>query len=118
MISWRNGEAMASDYLQEHGYKILARNYRCKRGEIDIIAVQNELLVCVEVKTWSRVEMDGIEYSVDYKKQRASLAACKVFLLKNPKYAESMVRFDVIFIDADSGFLRHIEDAFTESGVI
>jgi len=118
MISWRNGETMACDYLREQGYTILARNYRCKRGEIDIIAVQNSLLVCAEVKTWSRVEMDGIEYSIDYKKQRASLAACKIFLLKNPEHAESMVRFDVIFIDADSGVLRHIEDAFTESGVI
>src|SRR6056297_1734792 len=118
MISWRNGESMASDYFCEHGYKILARNYRCKRGEIDIIAAQKELLVCAEVKTWSKVKMDGIEYSIDYKKQKASLAACKFFLLKYPEYAESVIRFDVVFIDADSGALRHIKDAFTESGVI
>lgn len=117
MISWREGEKKAAEFFEHMGFEIVARNFRCRRGEIDIIAVRKDLLVCVEVKTWSRVEMDGIEYSIDYKKQKASLAACKFFLLKYPEFAESMVRFDVVYIHADKGVLRHIEDAFTESGV-
>ena len=118
MISWKNGEEQAAEYFESKGYRIVARNFRCRRGEIDVIAKYKNLLVCAEVKTWSKIEMDGIEHSIDYRKQRASLAACKVFLLKYPEFAESMVRFDVVFIDADKGVLRHIEDAFTESGVI
>ena len=118
MISWRAGEDRAASFFEERGFTVVARNFRSRRGEIDIIAVQNDLLVCAEVKTWSKVKMDGIEYSIDYKKQKASLAACKFFLLKYPEYAESVIRFDVVFIDADNGVLRHIKDAFTESGVI
>lgn len=118
MISWQEGEKRAARFFEEKGFRVVARNFRSRRGEIDIIAVQDELLVCAEVKTWSRVKMDGIEHSIDYKKQKASLTACKFFLVKNPEYAESVVRFDVVFVDAENGDLRHIEDAFTESGVI
>ena len=118
MISWKTGEERAARFYESKGFKILARNFRSRRGEIDIIAAQKELLVCAEVKTWSKVKMDGIEYSIGYKKQKASLSACKFFLLKYPEYAESVIRFDVVFIDAENGVLRHIEDAFTESGVI
>lgn len=118
MISWQEGEKRAAKFFEENGFRVVARNFRSRRGEIDIIAVQDELLVCAEVKTWSRVKMDGIEHSIDYKKQKASLTACKYFLVKNPEYAESVVRFDVVFVDAENGDLRHIEDAFTESGVI
>lgn len=118
MISWQAGEDRAARFFEEKGFTVVARNFRSRRGEIDIIAVQNELLVCAEVKTWSKVKMDGIEYSIDYKKQMASLAACRFFLLKYPEYSESVIRFDVVFIDAENGALRHIKDAFTESGVI
>ena len=118
MISWREGENRAASLFEEKGFQVIARNFRSRRGEIDIIAVQKELLVCAEVKTWSSVKMDGIEYSIDYKKQKASLAACKFFLVKYPEYAESVIRFDVVFVDAKNGVLRHIKDAFTESGVI
>ena len=118
MISWQAGEDRAAKFFEEKGFTVVARNFRSRRGEIDIIAVQKNLLVCAEVKTWSKVKMDGIEYSIDYKKQKASLAACRFFLLKYPEYAESVIRFDVVFIDAENGVLRHIKDAFTESGVI
>lgn len=50
-ILWHNGERCAARYLIRHGYRILARNWRRGRHEIDLVAYKNRTLVCVEVKT-------------------------------------------------------------------
>ena len=49
----RNGEQVAADYLESRGYRILARNWRCGDGELDIVAVDRNVFVAVEVKTRS-----------------------------------------------------------------
>ncbi len=47
----RWGEQLAAQYLESHGYKVLERNWRCRRGEIDLVAKEGDVLVFVEVKT-------------------------------------------------------------------
>jgi len=51
----RRGEEIAARYLTDHGYRVIARNWRCRSGEIDVIARQGESVVFVEVKTRSSV---------------------------------------------------------------
>jgi len=116
MISWKEGEERAAAHLRRMGYVIEARNYRNRRGEIDIIASKDNTLACVEVKTWKKLPVDSIEHSVDWKKQRTYIQLCSSFLERNHKFREYFVRFDVMYINASTGHIRHITDAFMESG--
>ncbi len=116
MISWKEGEERAAAYLRSIGYVIEARNYRNRRGEIDIIASMDTTLVCVEVKTWKKLPVESIEHSVDWKKQKTYIQLCSSFLEKNERFSDYFVRFDVIYVNASTGHIKHITDAFMESG--
>ncbi len=106
------GEDMACDYLSRHGYRVIARNYRTRRGEIDVIAAQKEWLVFVEVKTRRSVRCGFGAEAVTWRKQRHLLAAALAYLAAHPC---EKCRFDVIEITLLPGAeprLRHIEGAF------
>ena len=64
------GEQAAAKFLKRHGYKILAQNYRCKLGEIDIIAKDGLVLVFIEVKTRSGTRYGSPAAAVNIRKQR------------------------------------------------
>ncbi len=64
------GEEAAADLLRKSGYRIVARNHRCRSGEVDVIAEKGELLVFVEVRTRSTAAFGGPEETVDSRKQR------------------------------------------------
>lgn len=116
MISWKEGEERAAAHLRRMGYVIEARNYRNRKGEIDIIASKDDTLVCIEVKTWKKLPLESIEHSIDWKKQQTYIQLCNVFLERNRMFREHFVRFDVMYINASTGQIRHIADAFMESG--
>ncbi len=109
----RLGEERAADYLLREGYRILRRNFRSRRGEIDIVALQGPSLVFCEVKHWGSVGFEGLEYAIDRRKQRKIIEASKVFLKENAG-GERSVRYDVIFVGRGGNELRHIVDAFAE----
>lgn len=91
------GEDKACKYLEENNYKIIERNFRCKQGEIDIIAkdlTKNEL-VFIEVKTRLSFNFGRPAQSVNYKKQKHILNVSKYFLFKNSIH-NAFIRFDVI----------------------
>ena len=69
------GENLAAAYLENHGYRILERNYRCKQGEIDIIAQKCDVLVFIEVKTRRTLRYGTPGAAVDYKNSRELSAA-------------------------------------------
>jgi len=70
----KRGEDTAVKYLERHGYKMLAANYRCRLGEIDIIAMEGDTIVFIEVKTRGGDAFgEGVE-SVDARKQRRIIA--------------------------------------------
>ena len=108
----RLGEEKAALFLENKGFEIVRRNFRHRGGEVDIIAVNNGTLVFVEVKTWSVLGIEALEYGLDAKKQRRIIETAKYFLSVNRKYRYMAVRFDVIFI-APQG-ITHLESAFTE----
>ncbi len=93
----KRGEDIAENYLKKRGYKILARNFRIKGGEVDIIAEKDGEVVFVEVKTRSSEEFMPVIEAVDFHKRKRIRKAAEVFLLAKGLYAKPC-RFDVITI--------------------
>jgi putative endonuclease len=109
----RRGEDIACQHLLRAGYKIEARNYRWNRGEIDIIAGKNNLLVFVEVKTARQLDFGHPETWVDERKQQ-KLAMVAEHYIAEMTSGEFDCRFDVIAVTINGEHikLKHIEDAF------
>lgn len=106
------GEKIANDYLIKNGYKILEINYRNRLGEIDIIAIYNDILVFVEVK--SRTNMNyGFAYeAVNYKKQRKIINTSSVYIKSN-NFDKFQLRYDIIEVYMTNKLsINHIENAF------
>jgi len=117
----RTGEKQAAENLEAAGMKIIARNFRSKFGEIDIIAVDGESLVFAEVKAWSSFGIDDLQYSLDAKKQLKIIKTAKYFLSENRKYNNMTVRFDVVFVNYNNSQegreapeITRLASAFTE----
>ncbi len=107
------GEDLAFDHLSQHGIEILARNWRFKRTEIDIIARENGIVVFVEVKTRASTSFGRPEEMVDRRKQRLLIDAAMAFMRSVGHDWE--IRFDIIAILGEPGRLEeiiHFRDAF------
>ena len=114
-ITGKEGEDRAAAYLTAKGFQIIERNWRTKRGEIDIIAVKNDILAFVEVKTLPNGTLDMIQRELNSQKRQRIIKTSKRFLLKHREYNNSYVRFDVIVIDMPGlEPVYHIENAFSE----
>ena len=106
-----NGEDLATDHLREKGYRILQRNLRMGKAEIDIIARKDDVLVFVEVKTRTNDDFGYPEEFVNRRKQRMILNAADSYILKSGWQED--IRFDIIAITmVNPPELFHIEDAF------
>lgn len=106
------GEELAADYLKKAGYKILFRNWKWGKHEIDIIAENKEFIVFVEVKTRTEgYQMDPVT-AVTREKQRSIIWAADGYIQKFNINKEG--RFDVITIikTGDQFQIDHIEDGF------
>lgn len=90
-------EALAADYLVARGFVILARNYRTRRGEIDLIARDGDTLVFVEVRLRTRNDYGGAAASVTPRKQQRIVAAALAYLSRLRR--EPPCRFDAILLD-------------------
>ena len=114
-ITGNAGEEKAAQYLENQGYSIIERNFRTKGGEIDIIAVKDEKIVFVEVKSLPNGTPELLQTELNRRKLQRIVKSSKCFLLKHRQYSNSYVRYDVIVIDMP-GFpeVYHIENAFTE----
>ena len=112
-----NGEKIACLFLETKGYKIIEKNYRGNRKEIDIIAEKDGYIIFVEVKTRSSVNFGTPSESVNITKQTHIISAAKKFLIDNMDlYEKLQPRFDVVEIyrdkTANKNYARHIEGAF------
>ncbi len=113
-IKGRRGEQQAAEFLLKKGYRILERNFRTKRGEIDLIAEKGDTLSFVEVKAWGSVGFEGLEHAIGYRKQSSIINTSKKYLagLKDNRY--SYINYDVVFIDNNAGRIEFLKNAFTE----
>ena len=99
----------------EKGYLLVARNWQTRSGEIDIIAVSNNVLVFAEVKTLPNGNADMLSHVLDDRKQKKIIETSKRFLANNRQYSKHYIRYDVIVVDMPSlPAVYHIENAFSE----
>jgi len=92
------GEDAAAKFLQREGYRVLARNVRLGRGEIDIVARDGDTIVFVEVKSLRTAgDVFRPEDHVDHIKQRRLIAAAKRYMARNPD-PTAYYRFDVVSV--------------------
>lgn len=112
----RWGEAEAAKFLRARGYQLISANYRCRFGEIDIIARQGDYIAFVEVKLRKNDEHGTAAEFVDARKQNKIRATASMWLAQNE--TELQPRFDVIEIYAPYGMtdrgkrINHIINAF------
>lgn len=105
------GESAACLFLENQGYTIISKNFFAGRsGEIDIVALKNNLLVFAEVKSRNSESFGGGIYSITKSKVKKLRASAKVYLVKNPQYnsTEYSMRFDLIIVK--DGNIQWIED--------
>lgn len=107
------GEQLAVNHLQQNHYQIVNRNWRCKQGEIDIIAKKGDVLVFVEVRTRHTDSTEAAFESVGTKKQQKLIALAHTYLSQN-NLPDQVWRIDVIAIaipPSSKPIIDHIEDA-------
>ncbi len=95
-------EQAACAYLQKQGLSLLARNYRCRRGELDLIMQQGPTLVFVEVRQRAARGLVSAAESVTRSKQSRLLAAARHYLMTHPQQADAPMRFDLIACNGDA----------------
>jgi putative endonuclease len=107
-----SAEARAAVFLEGRGLKIIARNYRCRFGEIDLVARNGATLVFVEVRARTSEAYGGAAGSITFAKRRRLLAAARHYLARQG--AHCACRFDVVLMSGSSSRIEWIADAFGE----
>ena len=108
----KKGEQLALEYLQKKGYKILDKNWRFQKAEVDIIAQKGEILAVVEVKTRSTTDFGNPQDFVNPKKIKLLVGAIDEYVITKDLDVE--VRFDIIAIvkEKQAFNIEHLKDAF------
>jgi len=104
-----SAESRCAAWLLAKGYRILARRFRSRAGEIDIIARRRGVTAFVEVK--ARATLDEAAYAITPVQQRRIVAAAEAWLASHPQYANDELRFDAMLI-APGKLPRHLVAAF------
>jgi putative endonuclease len=109
----REGEELAAAFLRARGYTILARNFRCRAGELDIIALDARTLVFTEVRTRRGWAQGSALESVSVAKQRQVVRVAELFLARHHLHTHP-VRFDVVAVErrGSTVAIEHLVAAF------
>ncbi|HEX4023781.1 MAG TPA: YraN family protein [Steroidobacteraceae bacterium] len=105
-------EQLAARVLQQAGFVILERNYRCRGGELDLVARRGTLLVIAEVRLRSSEAFGGAAQSITAAKRRRILRAARHLLQRRSRLAMLTVRFDALLAANAAGPIEWIEAAF------
>ena len=111
----RHAESLALDYLTSGGLRLVARNFRCRLGEIDLVMHDRDCLVFVEVRYRKTSRFASASESVDFRKQKKLLGAASFFVSRHARFRDMRMRFDVVALDGpsrDRMRLQWIRDAF------
>jgi putative endonuclease len=116
-VSGVPGETLACEHLLQKGFKILDRNYRCRSGEVDVVARDGFATVFVEVKErHGGSHGEGYE-AVTFGKRKRLIRAARLYASAHG-LTETSIRFDVISVDwaENRPVVRHDQDAFDSEG--
>lgn len=120
MTRWRqrsgqHGEQIAVDYLKKIGYKIKQRNFRCRQGEIDIVARDGSTLVFIEVKSKGQATFGAPQAMVTHTKQ-STITRVAMRYVQQHRVMNTALRFDVVaitFLPNKTPEVNHIPAAFS-----
>ncbi|MEJ0001363.1 MAG: YraN family protein [Verrucomicrobiota bacterium] len=103
-------EDLCAELLRKAGLRLLARNWRCRHGEIDLVAEEGATLVFAEVRYRRNRRYGGAAESVTAAKQARLVAAARLYLMRRP---DADCRFDVLLLDSlEAGRIEWIRNAF------
>lgn len=104
-------EDAAARFLEQAGLIIIERNFRCKGGELDIIAREGDILAFIEIRMRSHPDFGSGLDSVDFTKQRKLIQAARYFLQVRKYHDQLPCRFDIVSVRSSSD-IAWIRDAF------
>jgi putative endonuclease len=113
----QEGEAEAERYLRRKGYRIVAKNLRSPLGELDLVAEDGDVLVCIEVKARRTAGFGGAIHAVDRHKQQKLVRLAAQFLAQR-HWMDRACRFDVVLVEPTATValrIEHIQNAFEVS---
>ena len=110
-LAGARAEDLCAELLRASGMRLLERNWRCRHGEIDLIAEEEGTVVFAEVRQRSRTAFVGAAESITSAKRDRLLAAARLYLSGRP---EAHCRFDVFLVEGEPRQVRWIRDAFGE----
>jgi putative endonuclease len=100
--------------LRQAGFDILARNFRCRMGELDIVARRGPLLIIAEVRLRTTAEFGGPQASITAAKRARIVRAARYLLMCRPRLTDLVVRFDTLLLTTSAGPIEWIEGAFQQ----
>jgi putative endonuclease len=108
----RAAEEAACGFLEERGLRPVARNFRCRQGEIDLVMAEGRTLVFVEVRYRRDIRFGSAAESVNGRKQRRIITAAQYYLQQNPGASKQPCRFDVVALGGQGEAVEWIKNAF------
>ena len=105
-------EDRAARCLAAAGLELLARNYRCRMGELDLVAARGDLLVVAEVRLRSSSRFGGAAASITWKKRQRIIRATRHLLAREPALQRMRVRFDALVVEGAGADVQWIKGAF------
>ena len=101
LVAGQRAEQIAERWVTAQGYRIVARNYRCKMGELDLVAARHDQLLIIEVKYRRNASHGYAAEQVSTAKMKRIINATRHLLVNQPNYQNFSIRFDVIALDGD-----------------
>ena len=110
-LAGARAEDLCAELLRASGMRLLERNWRCRHGEIDLIAEEEGVIVFAEVRSRASGGFGGAAESITTAKRDRLLAAARLYLASRP---DAHCRFDVFLVEGEPQQVRWIRDAFGE----
>jgi putative endonuclease len=114
----RRWEAAAAEHHERHGLTIVARGYRCRLGELDLVCRDGPMLIVVEVRARATSPYGTAVSTIGPRKRARIIQATRHLLMRHAEWATARVRFDVVTFDAietAAPEIRWIKNAFDAS---
>ena len=108
----KDAERLAQRHLEQHGLRLLAHNWLCKRGELDLVMLDGDTVVFVEVRYRKHAAWGGALESVDARKRQRLILAAELFLQRESRWGRQPCRFDVVAIGPGDTGLNWLRNAF------